>query len=424
MTIMAQESYASKIDVEPNYNTVDRPTHVAPEQVVDFDYRAPIPAGEDNYTVLSRLQQHGPDIVWTPHNGGHWIVVRGEDIRWVQENFGIFSHEVFTIPRGSTRIIMPPLTVDPPVHARFRAVFNPFFQPTKIAAMREKARSLAIELIEKIAVQARCEVISDFASILPVIMFLGIVDLPIERRGDFLAWAHEFSLAREQAQRDAGLAKVLAYLNQVTRERHANPGTDMLSAISAWRDNPRFGGDQEVQGMAALIFFGGLDTVASAISLMLRHLAQNPGHRRRILEDPAIIPRAVEEYLRRHGLSNTGRLIMQDVERKGATMKADEMIMVPIGCSSIDDRLYENPWEVDFDRPELFTEKAFPTHNTFGNGPHKCVGAPLARAELQIVLEEWLPRIPEFRLDPDRPVRIHMDSVPGIEEMHFLIGKA
>lgn len=414
----------SKLMVEPNYGQVQRPDHVLPEQVVEFDYRAPIPAGEDNYTVLSRLQQHGPDILWTPCNGGHWIVVRSEDIRWVQENFGTFSHEVFMIPRGSTRIVMPPLTVDPPLHARFRAVLNPFFKPSKVAAMRDKARGLAIDLIERIVAKGRCEVVADFASVLPVIMFLGIVDLPVERREDFLAWSHEFSFAAEQVERDAALGRVLAYLNRVIGERYAAPGDDLLSAIAAWRNNPRFGGDNEIQGMAALMFFGGLDTVASAISFMLRHLAQHPEHRQRILSDPAIIPRAAEEYLRRHGLSNTGRLIMADVERKGAQMKADEMIMVPIGCSGIDEREYRDPWEIDFDRPELLDERGIPTHNTFGNGPHKCVGAPLARAELQIVLEEWLPRIPDFRIDPDQPLRVHMGSVPGIDEMHFLIGKS
>lgn len=420
---MSASGYGAQAAIEPNYGKVEKPDHVAPELVVDFNYRDPIPPGEDNYTVLARLQDRGNDILWSPHNGGHWIVTRGEDIRWVQQNYQIFSHEVFNIPRGMSRIIMPPLTVDPPLHARYRAVFNPFFQPSRVAGMREKARGLAIELIEKIAGQDRCELVSEFASVLPVIMFLGIVDLPLEQREEFLAWGHEFSFAKEQKDRDAGLGKVLSYLNMVLNERHKNPGSDMLSAIAAWRDNKRFGGEQEVQGMAALIFFGGLDTVASAISFMLRHLAQNPPHRRRILEDPAVIPRAVEEYLRRYGLSNTGRLILSDVERKGATMKADEMIMVPIGCSSIDERLYANPLEIDFDRPELFDAKGTPTHNTFGNGPHKCVGAPLARAELQIVLEEWLPRIPQFSLDPDKPVRVHMDSVPGIDEMHLLIGK-
>jgi len=419
---MSQAATAGQPAPEPNYGKVERPPHVAPELVVDFNYRDPIPPGEDNYIVLSRLQQQGHDVLWTPHNGGHWIVTRGEDIRWVQENYQIFSHEVFNIPRGMSRIIMPPLTVDPPLHARYRAVFNPYFQPSKVAAMREKARGLAIELIEKIGKQESCELISEFSSILPVMMFLGIVDLPVERREEFLAWGHQFAFAKEQRDKDIGLGKVLSYLNEVLQQRYEKPGDDLLSAIAGWRNNPRFNCEAEVTGMAALIFFGGLDTVNSAIAFMLRHLAQSPAHRQRIIDDPAVIPRAVEEYLRRHGLSNTGRLILEDVERKGATMKADEMIMVPIGCSSIDERLYKNAWDIDYDRPELLSDRGVPTHNTFGNGPHKCVGAPLARAEMQIVLEEWLKRIPEFRLDPDKPIRVHMDSVPGIDEMHLLIG--
>src|SRR5262249_22007861 len=106
---------------EETFVSVDRPPHVDPGLVVDFDYMAPIPSGEDHYTVLRELQDMGPDILWTPHNGGHWIVVRAEDIKWVQENHPIFSHEVFIIPRGSVKMIWPPLTVDPPNHARYRA---------------------------------------------------------------------------------------------------------------------------------------------------------------------------------------------------------------------------------------------------------------------------------------------------------------
>src|SRR5262249_53891741 len=147
--------------------------------------------------------------------------------------------------------------------------------------------------------------------------------------------------------------------------------------------------------------------VANVLAFMARHLAQHPEHRRRLRDEPATIPRAIEEFLRRFGLSNTGRLILSDVERKGVTMKKDEMIMVPIGCSSIDDRHYADPFAIDFDRPGIFDRHDLPTHNTFGNGPHKCVGAPLARAEFKIFLEEWLRRIPDFRLDAERPPKAH-----------------
>lgn len=404
-----------------NFGKVARPDHVPQELEIDFNYLADIPLGEDNYTIFQRLRDAEHDILWTPHNGGHWIVTRADDVKWVQENFAVFSHEVFSIPRGSSPIIMPPLTVDPPNHARYRALINPHLSPKKVAGMTEKARAIAVELIEGIKARERCEFTKEFAGILPVVMFLGIVDLPLDRREEFVTWGKNYMTAVDQPTRDSALAPIVGYLKQVLDERYSNPGEDLMSAIVKWRDNPRFQGEREVLGMALVLFFGGLDTVASLLTFTARHLATHPGHRRRIIEDPDVVPRAAEEYLRRFGLSNTGRLIMSDVERKGATMKADEMIMVPIGCSSIDDRLYDDPFEVDFDRPNLFTANGQPAHNTFGNGPHKCVGAPLARVELCIFLEEWLNRIPDFRLDPDHDIHVHMNSVPGIDALNLII---
>src|SRR3546814_10638098 len=88
------------------------------------------------------------------------------------------------------------------------------------------------------------------------------------------------------------------------------------------------------------------------------------------------------------------------------------MIMVPNNLSGIDDRMYDRPMEVDFDRNA-------PSHNTFGNGPHKCVGAHLARAEIDVLLEEFMTRIPEFRLDPERKNIEHCGSAPGFDELHL-----
>lgn len=419
---MAIDATEIKTQGTGNYGKVDKPAHVPDHLVVDYNYLDPIPAGQDNYDILKRLQEHEHDVLWTPHNGGHWIVTRAEDIKWVQENYQIFSHEVFNIPRGSTPVIMPPLTVDPPLHARYRAVINPFMMPGKVKALTDKARTIAIELVEDIAKKGSCAFKRDFASILPVVMFLGIVDLPLDRREEYVAMAKKMFSATTQQQRDEALGPVVAYLSQVIEERYRSPGDDLYSAVAKWRDNPRFQGEGEVIGMALLLFFGGLDTVTSMLTFIARHLATHPEARRRLIDEPEIIPKAVEEYLRRFGLSNTGRLIIEDVERKGAPMKSDEMVMVPIGCSSIDERLYPDPFTVNFDRPENFGANGYPAHNTFGNGPHKCVGAPLARAEIVIFLEEWLKRIPDFHIDPDKEIVVTMNAVPSIEELHLIVG--
>lgn len=397
----------------PNYGSVPKPPHVPDELVVDFDYFHPLGIEEaDVYSAWHRLHE-GPEIIWTPRNGGHWILTRAEDIRWVQETYDIFSHEVFTIPRGASAIRMPPLTVDPPLHARYRAVLNPSFTPGKVREVSEKARALTIDIIERLKPMGRCDFVNDFARIMPVTIFLGIVDLPLDRRDEFVEWAVGYISASDQQTRDHYLEKVVGYLGNAIEERAANPGDDLLSRIVKWRENPRFEGEHEVIGMAMLVFFGGLDTVANMLSFTAWHLAEHPEHRRRILEDPDIIPQAAEEYFRRQGLSNTGRLVKRDISYKGVTFKADEMVMVPISMSSMDDRKHADPLTVDFDR-------VTPAHDTFGNGPHKCVGAPLARIELRIFLEEWVKRIPDFRLAPGSAPVSHSGSVNGVSSLQLV----
>lgn len=404
-----------------NFGTVEKPDHVQDSLVFDFDYLSPAGIESGDVYEAFRGVQKAPDIFWTPRNGGHWVVSRAEDIRWVQENYQVFSHEVFTIPRGSFPIIMPPLTVDPPLHARYRAVLNPFFTASKVQESAEAARALTIEVIERLRPQGRCEFVNDFSRIMPTSIFLGIAGLPLDRREEFVDWATGFMEAgNNQDQRNLYLGKIVGYLQGAIADRTANPGEDLLSKIVAFRQNPRFEDEREIIGMAVLMFFGGLDTVANMLAFITWHLATHPEHRRRIIEEPAIIPRAVEEYLRRHGLSNTGRLIVSDIERKGATMKADEMIMVPIAMSSLDERKHPNPFAVDFDRAELFDDKGTPAHNTFGNGPHKCIGAPLARQEIRVFLEEWLRHIPDFSLDPERPPTSHAGAVNGVNHLHLV----
>jgi cytochrome P450 len=246
-----------------------------------------------------------------------------------------------------------------------------------------------------------------------------MMELPLDNRQALVEMANGFIAATSQAERDRHLKAVLDFIRRSVDERYADPGDDLLSAIAKWRDNPRFEDDQEVIGMASLIFLGGLDTVTNLLSFTVWHLAEHPEHRRRILEDPEIIPRAAEEYIRRFGLSNTGRLILKDVERNDVTLRADDLIMVLIGASSLDERKFPDPFTIDFDRPENFVN-GVPAHNTFGNGAHKCVGAPLARAEVRIFLEEWLKIIPDFRLDPDHDVHTRMGNVNGVKALHLL----
>ena len=166
-----------------------------------------------------------------------------------------------------------------------------------------------------------------------------------------------FLSSYDPEERRASQKRVRDYLKVILDEREGGAGEDLLTRIANWRRNPRFQSDDECLSMASLLFFGGLDTVASELSFIAHHLATHPELQRRLREEPGISERAGEEFIRRFGLSNTGRIITRDFEYKGVQFKKDEMVLVPINISGIDDRLYPDPMTVDFDRDA-------PSHNT------------------------------------------------------------
>lgn len=394
--------------------TLDRvPDHVDPALVVDFDYANPqgMECG-DVYKALARLH-HGPDIVWTPHHGGHWIATRAEDIQWVHQTSDLFSAQEKAVPRGRMPP-MPPITYDPPDHSRYRAVFNPHFAKRRIEDhYQPKAREVIAGLIEDLRPKGMCEFVSAFSYVAPIIIFFDFVNLPYDRRDEFFAWGHQFGRAPDPADRLAAHTAITGYLGELLDARLDDPGDDIFTSISQWRANPRFQSRDELTGMAELVFLGGQDTVASSMGFAMWRLAERPDLQQRLKDDPAIIPAAVEELLRRNALSNTARLIRKDIDHKGAAMKAGELMMVLDPLSGLDARAYDDPFTVDFDRGPVH-------YNTLGNGAHKCVGQHLGRMEMRVMLEEWARRMPIVHFDPAMPPPTsHAGSVIGVNHLHL-----
>jgi cytochrome P450 len=390
------------------------PPHVDPALVIDFDYMNPAGLAEtgDVFQALARLHE-GPDVQWTPRYGGHWIATRGQDIQWLQESWQLFSNTEKAPPRGSCPF-MPPITFDPPDHTRYRAVLNAYFSKRRIEENYEgKSRAVIVELIEALRPLGGCEFVGAFAFVAPLRIFWDFVDLPYARREEFLTWGRHMAGWGTPQQRMEAHRAVAAYLGELLDERLAHPGDDVFTGISQWRNNPRFEKREEIVGMAQLVFFGGQDTVASQMGFAMQRLAEQPELQQRLKDDPAVIPAAVEELLRRHGLSNTCRLVRRDIEHKGARLKEGELIMTVNALSGVDERLYDDPFRVDFDRGPVH-------YNSLGNGPHKCVGQHLARMELRVMLEEWSRRMPIVRLACDKPAPTsHAGPVIGMNHLHL-----
>jgi cytochrome P450 len=132
--------------------------------------------------------------------------------------------------------------------------------------------------------------------------------------------------------------------------------------------------------------------VVSSMGFFMNFLGRHPPHCRQLVDEPTLIPDAVEELLRRHGISNFGRMVARDFEFKGLPMREGDLVLLPAALYNLDERKYTDPMTVDFRRPVKH-------HMGFGTGIHRCLGAQLARVELRVLLQEWLPRIPEFHAD-------------------------
>lgn len=373
------------------------PSHVPESLYRDFDIYAP-PGFEDDYhAALKRAHALCPDIFWSPYQGGHWVAIRGEDIYHMFKDYEYFSNEVGTVPkeeRSSLRLL--PKESDPPLHTAYRSLINPWFTPKAVGDLEKQARVITTQLIEGFIGRGECDFITEFSQHLPMAIFMRLVDLPYEDREYLMGLVEPLVYRNEHSSREtteASITKLRAYLEKVLKERAANPGNDMLSRMAtATRDGKPLSMEEQL-GMAILVTAGGLDTVASMIGFIARFIADNPSHRRQLATRPALIPDAVEELIRRHGVANPSRLIVKDFVYKGIQFMAGEQITLSAPLHGLDDRVFENPMAVDFTRK-------VGQHSIFGNGPHRCPGSFLARTEIKVFLQEWLQRIPEFSVRP------------------------
>jgi cytochrome P450 len=236
--------------------------------------------------------------------------------------------------------------------------------------------------------------VSEFTAVLPIVVFLTMMELPLEDREKLLPFASVIVRSPDPLKiHDARLA-LMNYVEQAVAEREKDPRDDLITKIiNSKVDGERIPHDMAV-GMLTLVLSGGLDTVKNLMGFACLSLAQHPQLQRRLREDPAIIPQAVEELARRHGVSLTARLVTRDMEFAGVQLKAGDQLQQFSYLYGLDDATVPDPMRIDFDRPAPIP------HLTFGTGPHRCPGSILAKKELTVWLQEWFKRIPEFRIKP------------------------
>ena len=379
------------------------PPHVPRERVVDIRFAMGHAPNDllDPYAATDALRAPGvPRLLYSPYpfgdkTKGSWTVAHYADIQRVYEDHAYFSTRgvaQFQLLAGETFPSIP-LGIDPPEHGRYRRFLNVHFTPVALKRLEPQVRRMAVEMIDSFAHKGEVDIAWDFGRVFPVRVFLDLMGLPFAMFEQFLAWEWEILHSRDHARMGEAVRQVIAYLREFIAEKQARPDEKLGSYIANGEIDGRALTPDEVIGMTWFLWLGGLDTVASTISQMFRRMALDQPLQQQLRDHPEWNHSAVEEFLRMQPLVNSFRLVKQDLDWDGVTLKAGDYITCLNSSGNFDPDQFPDPRRFD-------PARSANRHYTFVGGVHLCLGAHLARRELRILLEEFLARVPTFRVKP------------------------
>jgi hypothetical protein len=377
----------------------------------------------DPYPIQDDLRQRCP-VAHTGRFGGGWLPTRYEDVAAVAYDTERFSSRAIIMgnfrpplelaPVGGS----PPISSDPPFHHDARKLLLPAFTKSAVSRLEPGTRAYCHALIDAIEGQDVADAAADYAQHIPVRVIADMLGFPPEdgpRFRQFVETALE-GVNLEPEERVARMGKLFDYLLEQVREHLDNPREDLTTYLI---DAELYGSKLQrdhVVGAMALLLIAGIDTTWSAIGASLWHLAKHQADLRRLVGEPALLPRAVEEFLRAYAPVTMARLVKQDMQWRGADMKAEEWILLSFPAANRDPAQFDRAGEVVIDREVN-------RHAAFGLGIHRCLGSHLARMELRVALEVWLERIPQFSLADPAAVTWSAGQIRGPRTLPLAIGR-
>ena len=390
---------------------------VKPVQSWETDWDHADPAYNQNaHQIWDQLRGTCP-VAHTDRYGGAWLPVTHADVSAIARDTDHFSSEgavlanrppreewVSLAPIGAA----PPITSDPPFHADARRLLLPAFSPQVVAEWEPEIRRLCNELIDNMGNADTVDAAVQYAQNIPVYVIARMLGLPLEDSDYFRETVHMVleEIGAEFGERQGAFEKLDAYLSMHVQDHIENPKDDLIGFLLNAKIYDQPLSPQHVVGTIILLMVAGIDTTWSSIGSSIWHLAQHPSDLQRMVNEPELLPTAIEELLRMYAPVTMARIVSQDTEIGGCPVKRGESVLLPFPAANRDPEVFPDADKVIIDREEN-------RHVAFGLGIHRCLGSNLARLELRVAIEVFIQRFPKFELADPSSVTWSLGQVRG-----------
>ena len=395
--------------------------------IIEFDHHS------EDYAINWRKQAHamheaGHPLAWTEAHGGYWVVADYEAVKKIAADPAGFSS--FNDPEGGPLapkgILIPPSPMpmalneqDPPCHGKRRMIEAPMFTPRHLPCSAERAQRYIDEAIDAIIAEGGGELVMDLALPVPAKTTINLIGVSEDEWKDYALPAHMFTQvpADHPDYPINELINIQGRLADLVRQRRIEPEEDMATRMAqASIDGEPIDVDVAA-GMLLSLAVGGFDTATSSICHALIWLGDNRDIWPEVLESDKSLDNAVLELLRYFPPnSGIGRTVMEDVEICGQTLQKGDRLYLSWPGANNDPKKFPDPDTVQIDRANASE------HVSFSAGPHRCLGAPLARMEIHRVLKSVLTRIPNYRILKDQVIRNKsIAMVNGFSSVPFVL---
>lgn len=367
------------------------------------------------YDDWAWMREHAP-AYWDERNRV-WALTRHDDVLAVEKDPETFSSHRAPRPHGMHLPMM--ISMDPPEHSRRRKLVSRGFTPRRVRELEPKVRAICTRIIDRIAPEGECDFVWDVAAPLPLLVIADLLGFPPDAYDDLLRWSDDLIRATTadpppevaQAGADAMLAFREFQLGVIADRRARPPQGDLVSVLC----HAEIGGerldDESIINESLLILIGGDETSRHVLTDGMLALFEHPDQLAIMRDDPRSIERGVEELLRWVSpVKNMSRTVTRDVEVHGRTMHAGDQVILMYPAANRDPSVFADPERLDVRRDPN-------PHLAFGFGPHFCMGASLARLELNVMFGELFRRLPDLHLAGDPGPRRVSNFISGPEAM-------